>query len=86
MADIGLTIGFEIEQGDLDAAFAQQVESLGASFDSAQSSIQAMQGSLRDLIQPMTQLRDLAKEMAESFEAYWSRRSCWWWWRRFCYN
>jgi hypothetical protein len=69
MADIGLTIGFEIEQGDLDAAFAQQVESLGASFDSAQSSIQAMQGSLRDLIQPMTQLRDLAKEMAESFEA-----------------
>jgi hypothetical protein len=45
MADIGLTIGFEIEQGDLDAAFAQQVESLGAK--DAASSIRGSIASTR---------------------------------------
>ena len=66
--DLSLTVGFDVNEAELERAFETHVQELGRDFEGVQSSAKALLSDISDLVGPMTKVRDLAKELAASFK------------------
>jgi len=66
--EIEVTLGFDADMADLESAFESQVQELQQGFDDVDTSLQSMQSALSDMVRPMAELRDLAKDLSGSFK------------------
>jgi len=66
--ELSLTIGFDVDDSDLQKVVQQQAGELGREFKGVESNVQSLQRMLQDLVRPMQDMRDMAKEMSESFK------------------
>lgn len=67
--DLTLTLGFDVDEADLERAIKDQVQGLGMEIETANISLRSLQATLRDMVAPMRELRDLSKELKESFDS-----------------
>lgn len=66
--ELALTLGFEADTTDLENVVRDTVRGLEQEIGDTAVSLTSLQSTLRDMVQPMRELRDLAKEIKTSFE------------------
>ncbi len=66
--DLSLSVGFDVDETELDSAIQDQVRGLGDEFENVARQVQSLVSDLRSSVGPLRDMRDMAKDMAASFK------------------
>jgi len=66
--DVSITLGFDVDEADLEKAFESQVQELSTGFDEASKSAADLVKDIQSLVSPMRDVRDMAKDMAKALK------------------